>query len=503
MGIPVYFKTLVSKYQDTILHKGKLNDIQSIFFDLNCLIHPCCRGLTDETEMIHKILSEIQRIIDYVNPSELVYIAIDGIAPAGKMKQQRMRRFKKAVENKYSHEKTWNTNAISPGTLFMKRLNHELKEFIQQNSRKIILSDSDERGEGEHKILHYIKDYQLSGNISIYGLDADLIMLSLVSQQNNIYLLRERTEYNIEDTEEEFIYLKIDRLKDHLIDSMNLKRIISKEKIIDDYIFLCFFLGNDFMNHIPSLNLRYGGHDIILEIYSLLQERYQGYFCLIDRNLKDLIHITFLKEFIDELKQKENYILSKILSIRERQYKKIYNQYNELFHNFKLYLMEINQNKSKKHSKYISLEDIYSFRNSSPIGSEDITEMIENLPLLFYKDEKDKLKNLMYDEKECSDHFDSLVWTTHYYFGTCINWKWKTKYNCGPLISHYSKFLTNMKEIHLKQDTIEFSNEEQLAYIFPKDSHNLHEFNIQSKEYELIPDFSFNRYLWECELEFK
>ena len=210
MGIPVYFKTLVSKYQDTILHKGNFNDIQSIFFDLNCLIHPCCRGLTDETEMIHKILSEIQRIIDYVNPSELVYIAIDGIAPAGKMKQQRMRRFKKAVENKYSNEKPWNTNAISPGTLFMKRLNHELKEFIQKISRKIILSDSDERGEGEHKILHYIKDHQLSGNISIYGLDADLIMLSLVSQQNNIYLLRERTEYNIEDTEEEFIYLKIE-----------------------------------------------------------------------------------------------------------------------------------------------------------------------------------------------------------------------------------------------------------------------------------------------------
>ena len=60
MGIPVYFKTLVSKYQDTILHKGKFNDIQSIFFDLNCLIHPCCRGLTDETEMIHKILYSIK-----------------------------------------------------------------------------------------------------------------------------------------------------------------------------------------------------------------------------------------------------------------------------------------------------------------------------------------------------------------------------------------------------------------------------------------------------------
>ena len=75
------------------------------------------------------------------------------------MKQQRMRRFKKAIENKYSDDNSWNTNAISPGTFFMKRLNHELKIFIKQNSKKIILSDSDERCEGEHKILHYLIFY--------------------------------------------------------------------------------------------------------------------------------------------------------------------------------------------------------------------------------------------------------------------------------------------------------------------------------------------------------
>ena len=92
MGIPVYFKTIVSNYQDTILHKGKLNGINNIFFDLNCLIHPCCRGLTDEQEMIDKIISEIYRIIEYTAVTDLIYIAIDGIAPKGKMKQQRMRR---------------------------------------------------------------------------------------------------------------------------------------------------------------------------------------------------------------------------------------------------------------------------------------------------------------------------------------------------------------------------------------------------------------------------
>ena len=114
MGIPVYFKTLVSHYQDTILCKSKLNNIHSLFLDLNCLIHPCCHGLTDENEMIQKILFEITRLIDYTGVSELLYIAIDGIAPKGKMKQQRMRRHKSALERKYSKEKRWNTNAISP-----------------------------------------------------------------------------------------------------------------------------------------------------------------------------------------------------------------------------------------------------------------------------------------------------------------------------------------------------------------------------------------------------
>ena len=198
MGIPVYFKTLITDYQDTILHKSKLNDIQAVFFDLNCLIHPCCRGKTDETEMIETIVSEIQRLIDYVNPSDLIYIAIDGIAPKGKIKQQRMRLFKKAIETKYSDEQSWDTNAISPGTFFMKRLNNVLKEFIKKNPKNIMLSDSDERGEGEHKILRYIRNNKFTENICIYGLDADLIMLTLGTLHPHMYILRENHYNNSE-----------------------------------------------------------------------------------------------------------------------------------------------------------------------------------------------------------------------------------------------------------------------------------------------------------------
>jgi len=500
MGIPVYFKTLVSDNRSSILHKGKLDKIDFLFLDLNCLIHPSVRGLTDEDEMIEKIISDITKLIDYSGVKKLLYIAIDGIAPKGKMKQQRQRRFRSALERKYSSENCWNTNAISPGTYFMRKLNEALEEFIHSLEIKTILSDSDERGEGEHKILHYIKENDLEGRICIYGLDADLIMLSLVSGSEDIVLLRERTEYNIEETDEEFIYLKIDPLKEHIIHSLDIHRA-NKDQIINDYIFICFLLGNDFMNHIPSLNLRYGGHDLLLQVYSELQKRYQGYFKLIDYEQPDLLHMTFFKEFIQELSLKEKDTMRKISLIRERQYKKIHNQYYNDFKNLKEYLMESHQDESQITDKRLSLEDIYRFQRDSLSDKDGSKKMIENLPILYSFGEKKEYNEMKYNDKLCEDYMKSLLWTTHYYFDKCCDWRFSTKYNEAPLTEHLFRYITNHK-IELEHNDTEFSNYEQLSYIFPNDSHHLHEYNIVGKDYQMMIHLSFHRYLWECEIDF-
>jgi len=493
MGIPVYFKTLVSDYSDTILHKDKYNDINSLFFDLNCLIHPSVRGLTDEDEMITKILSDITKLIEYTGVKDLIYIAIDGIAPASKMKQQRQRRFKSALERKYNDNNSWNTNAISPGTYFMKKLNISLKAFIKTLKIKTILSDSDERGEGEHKILHYIKENNLTSKICIYGLDADLIMLSLVSRKDKIVLLRERTEYNIEKTENDYIYLKIDPLKDHIIQSLTLNRIIDVDQIIDDYIFICFLLGNDFMNHIPSLNLRYGGHELLLQVYSDLQNRYQGYFQLIDHDKPDLLHMTFFKELIQEISSKEKETMRKIFSIRERQSKKIHNEYHNDFQMFK---KQVNKDN-------LSLDDIYKFQNDKDQGRtiDESKKMIENLPILYSFGERKEYNDMKYNDKLCEDYMKSLLWTTHYYFDKCCDWRFSSVFNEAPLVEHLFRYITDHK-ITLEHNDTEFSNYEQLSYIFPQDSHHLHEHNIVSKDYQMIVHLSFHRYLWECEIDF-
>ena len=170
--------------------------------------------------------------------AKFVFIAIDGPAPKAKMIQQRSRRHKSVLENK-----PWDTNAITPGTTFMNQLNIALtKEFTQPN---IIISDSDIPGEGEHKILQYLKQkkehFQKQKNC-IYGLDADLIVLSLLSGLNDISLLRERTSFNIEQMDCDYLYLDIKELKKEIVNEFP-KRQIPKQTIIHDYCFICFLLG--------------------------------------------------------------------------------------------------------------------------------------------------------------------------------------------------------------------------------------------------------------------
>jgi 5'-3' exonuclease len=290
MGVPSYFKNIIQKYNNILIIKEEFHyEVNNLFFDLNCLIHPCCRNLTNENEMYDKIYEYILHIINITNVKNLIYIAIDGVCPRAKIEQQKSRRFKSANENKI-----WDTNAITPGTNFMNKLDIFLKG--KNYPIKVIFSGSNEPGEGEHKIMHYLKNNYNNDDINIvYGLDADLIHLSLI-KQNNIYLLRERTEFNFERAETDFIFLDINNFKKYLIQDIKKDYKIDNQTCINDYVFLCFFVGNDFIHNIISINIRYGGLEYLLDTYNICQGDYSGYFYLINENKLDLkIFYIFVK----------------------------------------------------------------------------------------------------------------------------------------------------------------------------------------------------------------
>lgn len=93
--------------------------------------------------MYKNIFNYISLLFRMIRPQKLFFMAIDGIAPRAKINQQRCRRFRNAQEIQVQEEnarakginlpkeKRFDSNCITPGTLFMSKLDEQLKYFIQ------------------------------------------------------------------------------------------------------------------------------------------------------------------------------------------------------------------------------------------------------------------------------------------------------------------------------------------------------------------------------------
>ena len=131
----------------------------------------------DDWESI--LFKEIERVVKEVwttaGKPKKVLIAVDGVVPMAKIRQQRVRRFKSAW---LRTNNSWDTNAITPGTKFMEKLGTVLKSI--GSKLNWIISDVTEKGEGEHKIMQWLRKETITGPVIVYGLDADLILLSML-----------------------------------------------------------------------------------------------------------------------------------------------------------------------------------------------------------------------------------------------------------------------------------------------------------------------------------
>ena len=297
----------------------KLSKVSSLFMDFNGIIH-AARGkvyldgettnLTQqeikelqqkrkkllrknkevlESEHISKVIEILEEVIETFKPVDNLFIAVDGMVNSGKLSQQKGRRFKTGKEGQTDEFKIFDSNAITPGTDFMIKLDSSLEEWFQKNhsslATKVIYSSHLSPGEGEHKIFDYIRreDYiKGEGMNIIYGLDNDLIILSVLSPLQNFYMYPERK------SQKEMIH--VDKLREIIIEEMRFSG--SRDKLLlQDFCVVTTFLGNDFLHKFPNfLELR-KSFPFIFKIYKFVKKH------LTDEN-NNIVWENYLKYLI-------------------------------------------------------------------------------------------------------------------------------------------------------------------------------------------------------------
>ena len=309
--------------------------------DLNCAIYHCAKKvqaatpytpakkLQWEADLIVAVIAYIKMMNNLVKPTKTLYIAVDGVAPMAKIKQQRLRRFRSAVQaqeeaeikaqalgHAYIQEPRWDTTAITPGTQFMKALSTGLRAYAKANPN-VVVSPADEPGEGEQKIMDYIRANTPQTAV-IYGLDADLIVLSLwanATQGTELALFREEMEFTggVKTNaigEEQFLFLLTDKLSDTLYDKYG-KPGQLRSDFLHDFVGLMNLLGNDFVPHGMALKIKESGVETLLRLMSTLPANQR----LIQLNNKEWeYNITTLTTLFETLAQTEEQQILKMTS---------------------------------------------------------------------------------------------------------------------------------------------------------------------------------------------
>jgi 5'-3' exonuclease len=136
-------------------------------------------------------------------------------------------------------------------------------------------------GEGEHKILEFVrtqraqKGYNPNTKHVIVGLDADLIFLSLATHEPFFYILREEVFKKSKHPSYEFLRMEI--LREYI--RKEFKELPNVERSIDDFVFMCMLVGNDFLPRLPSLDIQEGSIDTLISTYKMNFSKMGGYMC--------------------------------------------------------------------------------------------------------------------------------------------------------------------------------------------------------------------------------
>ncbi|OQV16661.1 5'-3' exoribonuclease 1 [Hypsibius exemplaris] len=528
MGVPKFYRWISERYPclSSLVKEDGIPEFDNFYLDMNGIIHHCSHPndadvnfRISEEEIFKSVFSYINVLFSFIRPKKVLFLAIDGCAPRAKMNQQRGRRFRTAKDakeqelqarregKKLAEEARFDSNVITPGTDFMERLDN----FLQYSIAKKISTDPSWQkvevhysshlvpGEGEHKILDYIRFIRSQPNYDpytrhcLYGLDADLIMLGLSVHEPFISLLREEVKFgksseaaetNPEKITFHLLHLSLMRgYLDHEFESLRdtLPFQYDFEKIIDDWILMGFLVGNDFIPHLPGLHINKSAFEDIYDAYKRVLPTLKGYL-----NEGGYLQLDRFQAFLSELERND--------------LDKVEDEMDDLSWMEKKGGAELGAALMCDPDLWDAAgKDDFKFEKMPEDGDsdEEDTNAILQQKLFAHKEKyyKEKLRLVEVNDETLADlaceYVRAIQWNLHYYYHGVPSWSWYYPYHYAPYISDLKNFGTLDGTFEM---AVPFKPFEQLLAVLPARSksclptsfHSL--FNSSSPIYDFYPE---------------
>lgn len=466
MGVKHFYLWYRSRFQHCILKKPE-KSVDNFAIDMNGLFHLCAQKVYQYGNYKKRLLKEypkptmrqycnevcrkIEELRTQVLPKKRLILCVDGIAGLAKMNQQRQRRFR-AAQDMEANSPLFNSNSITPGTEFMDVLNRHIHRYIkimieqspEWQSLEIVFSNEKACGEGEHKIMKYIRNLNKPNESwCVYGLDADLIMLGILLPVDYVYIFREM-EYggfhfmDIHHFRKELTQiLKWGNTDENRYSDNKKPAIFSSKSSINDFVLLCFIVGNDFLPTIPSMAILDGAIDLILESY-----RVNGF---------ENGHLT-------KIHPKTKFITFRLLSLKrffamlsEHEIETLERKYNGTIDFFPDPLVEQNLSRENENQQYrLNFEKYRTDYYKKKFGF----------------DSEEEIKNLVHT------YLRGMTWVINYYTTEIPDWLWYFPRLYAPFLKDIVKY---MDSFHLEpfEKNAPVDPFLQLLMVLPPRSHDL------------------------------
>ncbi|KAF7223264.1 5'-3' exoribonuclease 1 isoform X1 [Nothobranchius furzeri] len=495
MGVPKFYRWISERYPclSEVVKEHKIPEFDNLYLDMNGIIHQCSHPNDEDVHFRisdEKIFADIFHYLEVlfriIKPRKVFFMAVDGVAPRAKMNQQRGRRFRSAKEAEEKIKKAlekgevlptearFDSNCITPGTDFMARLQEQLKYFVHNKistdklwqNVNVYLSGHETPGEGEHKIMEFIRSENAKPNHDpntrhcLYGLDADLMMLGLTSHEPNFSLLREEVRFGGKKSQKRitapeettFHLLHLSLMREYIdYEFSELKYQMGSdydlERIIDDWILMGFLVGNDFIPHLPHFHINHDALPLLYKTYISVLPSLGGYL-----NENGHLNLRNFEKYLEKLSEFDREHFSEVFVDLKWFESKVGNKYLNECAGLVAEEEAAAKGSKKSEDADLRLAALVSSGKKAGEGKEALGDDEEEEDDLF-ETEFRQYKRTYYMTKMgvdvVSDEFlaeqarcyvEGIQWILHYYYHGVQSWSWYYPY-------HYAPFLSDIKNI--------------------------------------------------------